>query len=217
MLSLDMRNPLKMVTNLVPWVTLFVIREDPMSKLTSILLMLLLTAALAAPAAAGTLYRYTTEDGSLAFTDDLKRVPERYRQTAQTMETGKLTRYARYSPADPAARARHDAMLAERLVWLREFNAAAEAAAEARRVGMVPEAVVRLNRDTSVRVPAMVTDLYDEGPLVIEEVRVKRPGRTITTHNTVVRQGDRNLIVVRPAQATQGAPNEFVDERDLLR
>jgi hypothetical protein len=187
-----------------------------MSKLILLLLTLLLTAGLALSAAAGTLYRYTTEDGGIAFTDDPERVPARYRAQAQAVETRGLERYARFTPADAAARARHDEGLAERLAWLREFNAAAELpAAQEPGAHPLPETIVQVNRDTSVRIPT--AQLADDGPIVVEEVRVKRPGLFVTTHNTVVRQGDRILLVVRPSQQTQAGPNDFIDERDLLR
>ena len=49
-----------------------------------------------------------------------------------------------------------------------------------------------------------------------EEVRVKRPGRIVTVHNTVVRQGDKILMVVRPDQPLNASPSDFVEEDELL-
>lgn len=61
--------------------------------------LLLVTAAiggLLAPATAGAdYYRYTTENGATAWTDDLKRVPARYRDQVQTIEAQDLGTYDR--------------------------------------------------------------------------------------------------------------------------
>ena len=57
----------------------------------------------AAPAAAGTYYRYTTESGSLAFTDELKRVPARYRDAVEEIEARDLRDYERTSVSEPGA------------------------------------------------------------------------------------------------------------------
>lgn len=74
----------------------------------------------AAPAPAGTLYRWTTEDGTLAFADDARRIPERYREGAEEVQTEGLTGYQRLTPTDAAAQERHAERLAERLEGLRE-------------------------------------------------------------------------------------------------
>ena len=42
-----------------------------------------LAIGLATPAAAGTVYRWTTEAGTVAYTDDAKRVPARYRDVVE--------------------------------------------------------------------------------------------------------------------------------------
>jgi hypothetical protein len=75
----------------------------------------------ATPAGAGTLYRWVTESGTLAFADDPKRVPERYRDSAETIETeGGLDDYDRFTPTDAAAQEEHAERLGERLDGLRE-------------------------------------------------------------------------------------------------
>jgi hypothetical protein len=61
--------------------------------------LLLVTAAiggLIAPATAGAdYYRYTTENGATAWTDDLKRVPARYRDQVETIAAQDLESYSR--------------------------------------------------------------------------------------------------------------------------
>ena len=77
----------------------------------------------------------------------------------------------------------------------------------------VTETVVRINDDTAIRVPLAASD---EGPVIVEEVRVRRQGSLFTIHDTVVRQGDKVLMVVRPAQPHQAGPGDYVNEADLL-
>lgn len=190
-----------------------------MLKLTMRLLTIGLAGTLAGPAAAGTLYKWTGADGSVAFTDDAKRVPERYRAQAEKIETSGLDRYSRYTPTDAAAHRAHGERLNARLERLREERAAGEvaaavpAAALAGAIGPGSETVVQLNDDTAIRVP---THRGEDGPMVVEEVRVRRPGSNFTIHDTVVRQGDKVLLVVRPAQPHQAGPGDFIDEAELL-
>jgi len=173
---------------------------------------IVLLAALATPALAGTLYKWTTEDGSLAFTDDSKRVPDRYRSQVETIETGGLDAYERFTPTDSTAVANHRAHLAARLERLRENNAiegprAARPAAE----GPVSEAIIQVNDRTALRIPATASD---EGPIVVEDVRVRRKGSVRTIEDTVVRQGDKVLMVVRP-DARRGQGN-YIDEDEIF-
>ena len=81
----------------------------------------LLGLALAVPAGAETVYRWTAADGSLAFTDDAKRVPAQYRSQAKRSQTGDLADYDRYTPAQGSAES-YEAKLAARIQRLREIN-----------------------------------------------------------------------------------------------
>ena len=47
---------------------------------------IVLLVALGAPAAAGTLFKWVAEDGSVAFTDDPERIPERYRSQVEKID-----------------------------------------------------------------------------------------------------------------------------------
>jgi hypothetical protein len=184
----------------------------PHTKLISVAGIILLM-ALATPGLAGTLYKWTAEDGSVAFTDDAKRVPERYRSQVKTIQTGGLETYQRFTPEDPAAVASQRADLAARLERLRERRALTPVAAlQPAPKGAVSETLVQVNDETAVRIPV---EGSDEGPIVVEEVRVLRDGSNFTIHDTVVRQGDKVLMVVRPAQWMQGGP-VYVDEDDLF-
>ena len=188
-----------------------------MPKLILYMLSLLLTAGLAAPSVAGTLYKWTGADGSVSFADDLERVPERHRAGAEKIEASGLGRYARYTPTDGAAQRSHRERLDARLEKLREARALEHAVAARASVAapaLPTETVVQINDDTAIRVPIIASD---DGPVIVEEVRVRRPGSNFTIHDTVVRRGDQILMVVRPPQPHQAGPGDFVDEAELLQ
>jgi len=183
------------------------------------------------PASAESLYRWTAEDGSVAYTDDAKRIPERYRASAKSVATGGLEGYGRYSPAKMAGQTEYREQLQARIERLRELNAALdravyyeEVAVQAGQAG--PDATVRVGRDLQLRVPS---HLAEEGPVVVEDVRVRPKGSVFTTHDTVVRQGDRILMVVRGDRQSYGpgfgirsqsisdyGDNDVVNEEELL-
>ena len=52
--------------------------------------------------AAADYWRYTTESGSLAFTDDVKNVPAKYKASAERIKEEKLESYHRLSIVDSA-------------------------------------------------------------------------------------------------------------------
>jgi hypothetical protein len=186
----------------------------PHPKLISVAGIILLT-ALATPALAGTLYKWTAEDGSVAFTDDAKRVPERYRSQVKTIQTGGLDGYQRFTPEDSAAVASQRADLAARLERLRERSAVTSvtpvAAPQAAPGGAVSETVIQVNDETAVRIPVSGSD---EEPIVVEDVRVRRKDSVRTIEDTVVRQGDKVLMVVRP-DSRRGRAN-FIDEDEIF-
>ena len=55
--------------------------------------------------AAADYWRYTTESGSLAFTDDVKNVPAKYKASAERIKEEKLDSYHRLSVVDSATAA----------------------------------------------------------------------------------------------------------------
>jgi hypothetical protein len=158
-----------------------------------------LLAILAAPALGGTLYKWTTEDGSLAYTDDPKRVPERYRSQVETFKTAGLDAYERFTPGDSARQSEQQRRLQERLERLRALNRPPRSAV-APADGVQPEIMIRANRRTAVTIP---NDTAGQEPVIVEEMRVSDPDSISTRHVTVVRQGDRVLSVLKPASPEQ--------------
>jgi hypothetical protein len=78
----------------------------------------------AAVAHAGTLYRWKTENGTIAFADDARRIPARYRDQAQEIPTADLSTYSRFTPIDSDAQTANAEQLAKRLDTLRAAAAA---------------------------------------------------------------------------------------------
>jgi len=170
----------------------------------------LLSLALCAPAAGGTLYKWKTADGTVSYTDDLKRVPEQFREGAGKVRTSGLGSYARYTPNNAKAQQGHGERLAGRLERLRNFNAEPQGP----QAFQVPlsQTVVRVSDRMSIAVPN--GGLEASEPIVVEERRVRDPGNITTRHVTVVKQGDRVISVIRPKASHNGA--EWGDEAELL-
>lgn len=67
------------------------------------LLIALLFAFFAVSAQAGTIYKWTEENGTFAVTDDIKRVPEKYRAQAVAGEMPAIKDYNRFTAVDTAS------------------------------------------------------------------------------------------------------------------
>jgi hypothetical protein len=155
-----------------------------------------LALALASAANAGTVWRWTNADGVVAFSDDLKRIPEAYRDSAVAVKASNLASYKRFTPAPAAESKTYTERLDAHVARMRALN---EQVAEEQRAAEPPAPTgsigdVRVNRKLSVALPAGVR--ASDEPIVVEEHRV-RDG-DVTTHVYVVRQGDRILSVTRP-------------------
>jgi hypothetical protein len=169
------------------------------------------------------LYRWETADGTVSFTDDAKRIPEKYRDGAETIDRSVITGYGRYTPTDAAAHEESARRLEERLEKLRAANAA-EAKASETDESLAPASLAssapvrrdihrrrkfrdaqgntyyRYYRDqtTIENGGSLPVDPNDPNPVVTEKRRVRVPGQPITQSVTVVRQGDRVLSVQKP-------------------
>jgi len=174
------------------------------------------------PVLAAELYRWTTDDGTIAFTDDAKRIPERYRKVAKKFSTGSLRNYARYTP-DRSSTKDSELALAERLDRLRATNAAAEglptaSAPQPTQPGRPKDPFVRVGPQgqPALEVPS---NREGSGPLIVEQRRYRMDGGFVTRTDTVVRQGDDIIAVVKPIPHGLDSVNtsDIQDERDLER
>jgi len=175
------------------------------------------------PVLAAELYRWTTDDGTVAFTDDVKRIPERYRKVAKKISTGSLRDYARYTP-DRSSTKSSEVALEQRLDRLRATNAALEGhptapAPQLTRAGSpFDNPLVRVGPQGE---PGLEVSSGHEGngPLIVEQKRYRMPGGFVTRTDTVVRQGDDVIAVVKPLPHGLDSVNtsDIQDERELER
>ena len=177
-----------------------------LSKLSWIGLMVSIVASGASAAA---LYRWTNSDGVVAFSDEMKRIPEAYRAGAVRIETSSLASYKRFTPAQPSQSQSYTERLHAQVERLRTLNAevAAEQAAPAH-AARPQLGQLRVNGKLSVALPG--AQLASDEPIVVEEHRV-RTGDT-TTHVYLVRQGEKILSVVRPHTNHSGADWPTLEE-----
>jgi hypothetical protein len=198
----------------------------------------------AGPAAGGQLYRWTTSDGTVAYSDDVKRVPQAYRARATRTTVDELESYGRFTPADDAAQARYAEGLEARLARLRAINGTEAPVAtptasaphpvsgldlrsprqvnERRFVGF-DRAGRRVYRradrtrmlDEAVPSLNLPVDPNDPAPVIVERRRVLDSDTNITRHVTVVEQGGRVLSVIKPR--VHGGPIYHGTEEALER
>jgi hypothetical protein len=195
--------------------------------LRSAFLSLGIAVAAGSSASAGELYRWVTSDGTIAFTDDAKRVPQAYRGDAKRTQSAPLRSFSRFTPVDAKAEAVRAAELDARLDYLRalnepeSFGPGADIAAEGpaiTRLDLRAEERVegrklvgyrngkpvyrRTSRPRSVDEPvpslALPLDPESSEPVVVEKRRVFDSDSGTTRHVTVVQQGERILSIVKP-------------------
>ncbi len=165
----------------------------------------------ALPAAAGSFYRYETETGGIAYTDDAKRIPARYRDAAEHVTTKSLESFERFTPMAPSQPAPYAARLGDRLDHLRSMNATPDESRLASQGGQ-PSVTIRSSGRSNV--VETTTPHGADGPTVVDTVRVRPRGSNITESWTVVRQGDKIISVVQPRSRQQDS--RWIKESDLL-
>jgi len=155
-------------------------------------------------AEAKSVYRWKTDEGTYAFTDDPKQIPAKYRDRARRSTLRPLQTYRNYTPAQDAATGAHVKQMREAARYFSELNARLD---RRQPVGVVvrgvptPEsdAVVRSSTSGRTFVEAQTgLDGDDAAPLVIEEKRFYVPGENVTRRDTIVRRGDRILAITKP-------------------
>jgi hypothetical protein len=152
------------------------------------------TLIVAAPALAGEVYSWRTEDGGYAFTDDEKAIPPRYRDRVETRTIEGLGDYHRLTAPPAGATDDYSRRLADRLDHLRSLNRSLDAAYAPRRAETGVESLAVQTGKFNIGVPL---DGDGDGPVVIEKVRFRHKGEMATRHNLVVRKGDEVLAVIK--------------------
>lgn len=188
----------------------------------SLLLTGALLLGLSAPATAGEIYSWRTEDGGYAFTDDPEAIPTRYRGQVKTRKTAALTGYARYTAQHEAATDHYAERLAERVERLRVLNGTrgereTAEAARAPRAERAPD-YVNLRTGPSDRPGvdiAIPSRADDEEPLIVETVFVRLEGSNVIQRVQVTMRGDRIVAINKPRKRNWNI-NDPIDEADLL-
>ena len=165
--------------------------------------------AIATSAVAGEFYSWETADGNVAFTDNPKNIPARYRDQVRVRNSQGIKDYARFTAEDSVEIARYSDQLAKRLESLRRLNSERKVApAAAENVGVASITVSGVD----LRLPAADTS----APIIVEKLRVRSSGQIATRHDTIVSQGGTPLVIVRGNQRAEvdGAAN-VLDETDL--
>ncbi len=156
--------------------------------------------AVAGPAAAKVVYRWKTDDGVYAFTDDAKRIPEKYRAAAKASPLRPLHGYKQFTPAQSSGTAAHVRRMEKAAQNLRTLNRRVygqdTTVQPVYGVG-ADEAILRTGTDglSTVEIQSGI----DSGePIVSTQRRYYVPGLIVTSTDTVVTQGDRIIAVVKP-------------------
>ena len=118
-------------------------------------------------------YRYETDNGSIAFTDDPERIPERYQDSAEPVVEKSIHDWSRTSRVEPQAGK------PERQV-LRDAT---------------PEPKTRKSQVLTIDAGDLAVDVHTEShePIKIEKGILRSDGRG-TAEYTIVRQGDKILM-----------------------
>jgi hypothetical protein len=165
--------------------------------------------AIVTPAAAGEIYSWDTGDGHVAFTDNPKNIPARYRDQVKVRKSAGIQDYARFTAEDSAQVDRYSDLLAQRIEYLRRSNSGRDVSRPtAENVGVATISVSGVD----LRLPAADTS----APLIVESLRVISSGQIATRHDTLVSQGGTPLAIIRGNQEGEvGAANNILDEMDL--
>lgn len=172
----------------------------------------------APPVAAGSLYAWRSEDGVYAYTNDANAVPTRYRDVVKVSEAKGLAGFERLTVQDSSRSAKNSKRLQDRLLALREANRQAAAKhSGALTASQSGNAVVSLGSagPGQPRVELSAADPATHEPLVIEALMTRRPGDLQTRRSTVIRQGERTLVVMKGERHHRSPTADVFDERDL--
>jgi len=160
-------------------------------------------------AGAAVVYRWKTDDGVYAFTDDAKRIPEKYRAEAKATPMRPLQGYKNYTPAQRAGTQAHVKAMQESARTFSKLNQRlyGQAGVPLGPAYRAPssgnaELLIGPGGRTSLQIEAGSVDDYSEAPITVQQQTFYVPGTNATRTNTIVRQGDRIIAVTKP-RATQ--------------
>ncbi len=165
--------------------------------------------AIAAPSLAGTVYHWTTEDGTAAYTDDPKRIPAKYKKGAAKLKLGKLKNYERYTESQVKFTTPYEKRVDERLARLRGAEPPAVSAAPPGHEGLVRYGVGLTDKDND-QLSFPIDDTIGE-PIRTSEHRIRMRDSIATRDVQVTKQGDK-VVSVRISEARQRKVNERLSD-----
>lgn len=151
----------------------------------------LLVAWAAAPATAEVVYSWTTDDGTLAFTDDQKKIPARYEKVVKERTLESLRSYPRLTIEAPAVRPVAPVAPVRQAVTSRS---AQQAVSPEDGLSVV---VGGTRYGANATVVPVGSHAEDAGPTIIREFRVKPRDSMATTHQTVITRDGRVISIQR--------------------
>lgn len=175
---------------------------------------------LGASASAGTLYSWKTEDGTLAYTNEMKRIPARYKGGAAKSNLKSMQSYDRFTPGPKLDETSYGDRIVERLEVLRANDTSARTVAGTAIASGGGSSFVRVNAANGMNSSAVVNipvaaQADDMEPVVIEHVRMKPgKGRMTSRHFKIVKQGDRVLAVIKD-RVKEHDPSSGLSEDDF--
>lgn len=164
----------------------------------------------AAPSFAGTVYSWTTEDGTMSFTDDAKRIPAKYKAVAKQRQIGALKSYPRLTESDVKYAAPYHKRVADRLDALRAEPPAVSAAPPGMGDGRMRYDVgIGDAANDQLSLPVGVGGLSEE-PVTTSNHRIRMRDSIATQDVQITKQGDKILSVNISPRNQRG-----VTERDV--
>ena len=127
-------------------------------------------------------YRYETENGSIAFTDDREQIPARYRDSVQVLAEQSLHSFERTTRVEPREQAEETPHVST---------------APAPRIQHVPAPSTKPRRVTVALGDGVDFDVESESdePIIVQKRILKSDGRG-TAEYTIVKQGDKILMEI---------------------
>jgi hypothetical protein len=164
---------------------------------------------LASYSRAGEVYSWTTVDGNVAFTDNPKNIPARYRDQMQVRKSEGIVDYARFTSENSAETEHYSDQLAKRVEYLRRVNSD-------RGTTRAADENVGVASITVSGVDLRLTAVDADAPIIVEKLRVKSADQISTRHDTLVSQGGKPLAIVRGNQGGEvDASANILNEEDL--
>jgi hypothetical protein len=159
--------------------------------------------------AASTVYSWTTEDGTAAYTNDAKRIPAKYKASAKRRTLGTLKNYPRLSKSDVKFETPYEQRVLARLKKLRGGPPAVSAAGAVAGHPITIDVGMGSGEGDRDQVSIPV-DLLGEGPIVTEEFTVRMRDSIASRKVQITRRGDE-ILAVRVAAKNQRKINERLD------